>query len=54
MIVRSWLWRTYKEKKSELWLICDICDNCVCPKCFSKGLEKNDDFCCNRCSAGDI
>lgn len=43
-----------QRKKSELWLICDICDNCVCPKCFSKGLEENDDFCCNKCLAGDI
>ena len=31
-----------------------MCDNCVCPKCSSKGLEENDDFCCNKCLAGDI
>ena len=43
-----------QRKKSELWLICDIFDGCVCPKSFPKGFDENDDFCCNKCSAEDI
>ena len=46
-------WFTYKGKKSENWLICDLCDQYICPKCVLKDVDLNKDFFCNAGSAGD-
>ena len=43
------LWKTY-TKRGE-WLICDICDQYVCPKCVPKEIDYEDDFFCQRCSS---
>ena len=43
-IVCSWLWQTQHEKKSEKRLICEICDNYVCPESSCIGLDENDGF----------
>ena len=46
-------WFTYKGKKSVNWLICDLCDQYICPKCVLKDVDLNKDFFCNAGSAGD-
>ena len=51
--MRGKYWSTYKGKKSKNWLICDLCDQYICPKCVPKDVDLNKDFFCSDCSAGD-
>ena len=46
-------WSIYKGKKSENWLICDLCNQYICLKCVPKDVDLNKDFFCNDCSVGD-
>lgn len=43
------LWRIYIRKGT--WLICDICDDYVCPKCVQKNTDLKAEFHCSKCSA---
>ena len=35
---------SYKGKKSDVWLLCDICNSYSCPKCISKGANIDEEF----------
>ena len=48
------LWRLYKGKMNEVWLICDMCDGYFIPKCSPEVFDQNNDFYCTSCSAGEI
>ena len=50
----KWLWRLHKERRDEVWLISDICDAYVCPKCSPERLDENNEIYCNSCSTWDI
>ena len=43
------LWRIYIPKGT--WLICDICDDYMCPKCVQKNTDLKAEFHCSKCSA---
>ena len=43
------IWSTYEGADSELWLICDICDRYVCPKCIPPDTNLSEDFYCMDC-----
>ena len=47
-IMCNWLWRRYTGKGQ--WLICDICDENVCPKCIPDNADLDDDFFCGKCT----
>lgn len=47
--VRNRLWRSYKGKKSDEWVICDFCDEYYCPKCIPPDADLSDDFYIPKC-----
>ena len=44
------MWCSYKGKKSDVWLLCDICDSYTCPKCIPKGTNIDEEFFCSSCT----
>lgn len=43
------IWSTYEGTDSEVWLICDICDKYVCPKCIPPDTDLSEDYFCMDC-----
>ena len=43
------LWRKYTKKGQ--WLICDLCDQYICPKCVPRDTDYADDFYCTKCTS---
>ena len=42
------LWRDYTKKRN--WLICDICDELICPVCMPKVTDLEQEFYCKSCT----
>ena len=45
---------SYKGKKSDKWVVCDLCDEYCCPKCIPPDRDLSDHFYCRKCVDGSV
>ena len=46
-------WSVYARGSNEVWVICDNCDEYVCPQCVPTETNLDVDFFCNLCAQHD-